>query len=339
MNEAQIRERLRQAVGEATYPAGFTNRVEARLTESALHQSRGTRTFPVRPPLLLGLGRATSLVAAVMIVLLIASFVFGVHAWLINSRPIIPAGHDPAIRAYRAMLDTDEQKWESSRNFSCYIGVPGCSEEEAIVIGTLQAWLDDLNAYQTPTRFAALDALMRRHLALAISYNNAGVAAYKAHDEAAMNAAFDDAMFNGTTLRSQAEDVINSHQGTVATYTAAVRLDLGYLLGCVLCRQFVSQNQVSCPAGLTPSCANEIAAARLQVETFQGDLVFTYAPDSIATKDLRLQSDLISADVALNAIESALSTADQFALLAGHDALRGALVRVDSDAADISASK
>ena len=335
MNETQIRERLRKAVGEATYPAGFTSRVEARLKESALHQQRGARTFRVRPPLLSGIGRAASLIAALLIVLLIALVVIGVRGWVMNNQPVSPAGQDLTTKAYQAMIVAAEQKWEDSRTVLCYIGVPGCSEGEAVVIGTLQAWLDDLNSYQTPTRFAALDALMRRHLTLAITYNKAAVAAYEANDVAAMNVAFDSAMSNGATLRSQAEDIINSHEGTVATYTAAVRLDRYYLVGCVLCRQFVSQNQVSCPAGLTPSCTDEIAAARLQVETFQGDLVLAYAPDSLAAKDLRLQTDLIGADVALNAIEAALSAADQVALQAGHDALRQALDRVDSAAAYI----
>jgi len=101
------------------------------------------------------------------------------------------------------------------------------------------------------------------------------------------------------------------------------------------CQQFVARTRCPARAGQTPSCIDEIAAIRLQVETFQEDVARTFAPDSLAAKDGRMQADLLAADRSLDALESALSAGDQVALQAGHDALRQALSRVESDAADI----
>ena len=94
------------------------------------------------------------------------------------------------------------------------------------------------------------------------------------------------------------------------------------LLGCTACQQLVSQNLVSCLVSQTPSCPDEIAATGLQVETFQGELVRDFAPDSLAAKDGRLQADLFTAYTALGAMASALSAGDQIGLQAGHDVLR-----------------
>ncbi|HXC76752.1 MAG TPA: hypothetical protein VNU19_06855 [Candidatus Acidoferrum sp.] len=89
MNEAQIRERLRRAVGEPNYPAYLPSRVQARLSHSAPDVS------PQASPRLSWLGgvaRTLSVAAALLIVLLIAAIVLGVHVWLPNMRHSQPAG-------------------------------------------------------------------------------------------------------------------------------------------------------------------------------------------------------------------------------------------------------
>ena len=98
----------------------------------------------------------------------------------------------------------------------------------------------------------------------------------------------------------------------------------------------MNQNLVSCPVGQTPTCADEIDATRLQVETFQDDTVRGFAPSSLAAKDERLQADLLAADTALNSMSSALSAGNQLQLGAGRNALRQALSLVDRDATDIA---
>jgi hypothetical protein len=78
------------------------------------------------------------------------------------------------------------------------------------------------------------------------------------------------------------------------------------------------------------------AGTRFQAEAFQDDLVGIFAPDALAAKDARLQSDLVTADVALDAMASAPSAGDQITLQAAHNSLIQALGRADSDAADVA---
>lgn len=350
MNETQIRERVRQAVGGASYPAGFSSRVAERLKQPT--SDPYARVAPGRRPRpwLVGLGRAGALVGAILVVLLIASLVFGVHVWVMKNRPTTPAVPDPGIKQYQTMLQVDEQRYLNSiKGLSTWqpptvsppghcttIDDAGCPAKAAGAIAAAQKWLDDLKSSQPPARFAVLDAEMRRHLVLTISDLNALVSAYMLKDQNAMSTALIGVVFEHYPLGSEAADIIFSSQGTIATYTAAVRADNSSLLGCDLCLRLVSQNRVSCPANQTPSCLDEIAATRFQLEAFQGDLVRVYAPNSLAAKDAHLQADLLSATVALDAMASALTAGDQVEFQAGHDALRLALAKVDSDAMNIT---
>jgi hypothetical protein len=108
------------------------------------------------------------------------------------------------------------------------------------------------------------------------------------------------------------------------------------MLACDLCQKLVSQSQLSCQATQAPNCADEIAAMRLQVETFQDDLVHNFSPKALAAKDGHLQADLLAADLALNGMDSALSAGDETKLLNGQNTLRLALGRVASDVAVIA---
>ncbi len=111
MNEAQIRERLRLAVGETRYPAGFSSRVEARLRQPALNQDVPTNPGRNQSPWLVGLRLTLSLVAALLVVLVLGALLVGVYAWRIHSKA---AGRDTAIMQYQAMLRTDQQTLDSA---------------------------------------------------------------------------------------------------------------------------------------------------------------------------------------------------------------------------------
>jgi hypothetical protein len=338
MNEVEIRDRLRQAVGDIPYPAGLSSRVEARLKYSTL-DDLGTRTGRKQSPRLVNLGRAGSLVAALLVVLLMASLVLAVDLWLVNTRPVAPAvpvGQDPSsIKQYQSMVSVDLQRLDDAPAYSCTsFDDPNCLPETALTASALQQWLDDLESSQPPARFAVLDRLMRQDLAFAISDQNAFVTAYKARDPNSLNTGAG----TGWVSRTLARDIIASSQGTIVQYTAQVRLDRTYLLACALCQRLVSQNQVSCPPSQTPSCVDEIAAVKEQVVIFLEDLVRLFAPDTLAAKDSRLQTDLVTADRELDAMEAALSAGDQVARQSHHDALRQAINRVESDATSIAGS-
>src|SRR5260370_12758541 len=90
MNESTFRSVFHKAIGEAHYPAGLSNRVEI------VFQARGVRSAATRArrPFRTSVGRLSSLVAALLVVLLIASVIVGVHVWrdrsLLNPSPPPP---------------------------------------------------------------------------------------------------------------------------------------------------------------------------------------------------------------------------------------------------------
>jgi photosystem II stability/assembly factor-like uncharacterized protein len=79
MNESAIRERLRKAVGETSYPPGLTSRVEARLTQP-LQERRQSAPFTM------------ALVAALLAVAIVATLVFTARALHSSKPPTVPGG-------------------------------------------------------------------------------------------------------------------------------------------------------------------------------------------------------------------------------------------------------
>jgi hypothetical protein len=340
MNEAQIRDRLRKAVGETKYPPYLLSRIEAQLNHS--ERQPGPRAFPraSESRWLVGTRRIGSLVAALLVVLLIGALVIGVQVMRngeLNTRSS-PAGKDIAIKNYQAMVDADLQRWNNATGYDCStFGDPQCLTEIGLANAALRHWLDDLDRSQPPGRFATLAGHLRRHIANAISENDTFAAAYAARDSKLANTIFNPTVSGQIdAVEREAGDIVASSPGTSTTYKAQVHLDRSYLLACGLCQQLRSQTQVSCQASHAPTCADVIGTIRLQVEIFEGDVVRLYTPDILASKDARLQADLVTADGALDAMETALSTGDQASLETGQATLRQALSRVDADAADIA---
>src|SRR5260370_23054831 len=90
MNESTFRAVFHKAIGEAHHPAGLSNRVEVVINARAVRSTviRGRRPFRK------SVGRLGSLAAALLVVLLIASVMVGVHVWrdrsLLNTSPAAP---------------------------------------------------------------------------------------------------------------------------------------------------------------------------------------------------------------------------------------------------------
>lgn len=282
-----------------------------------------------------------SLAAGLLAVLLIAALVVGVRVWRngdLNHGPM-PAGGAPTIKQYQALVSRDDLRLDNTSNIDCTTYVyPNCLAPVAVANAAAHQWLDDLSGIQPPARFAAVDALLRRHLALLISGNADYVAAYTAKDmqgRATFTLVVNDEQ---SALDTAVQAIDASSQDTILGYSAGVQLGKDDLLACAVCQGLISQSTVSCPASQTPTCADEIDAVGLQVEAFQEDLVRYYAPDSLVANDRRLQADLLATENALDAMTSALSTGVQVALQTAFSALRQALGRVDADAASIAGS-
>jgi hypothetical protein len=367
--ERDLRSEFRRALEEVTPPAPWlASSVREELRTR--HQKGWRPMVGVRPrrssprlrhsTLLRGTWRAGSLVAGLLVVLLIAALVAGVHVWRngdFKNRPV-PAVQTPTIKQYQALVSADLQKSVSANAFTCSsFDDAVCLPRTALADAAEQHWLDDLTSSQPPARFAVLDALMRRHLARILLADQAFVAAFRAKDPKAHRAASDVQSGIGAVnlpvtneiaeLQGLAGDIVASGQGTILSYTAAVREDRASLIGssgstgaawCAACQQLVRSGLASCQGGQPAACASDIADIRAQVEIFQGDLVLLVAPDSLALKAARLQADLSVADPLLIAIESALSAGDQGGLQTELDILGKQLVRIDSDAAAIVGS-
>ncbi len=251
-----------------------------------------------------------------------------------------PAAVDPAITQYITMVGADEARLLSSQSNHCLsVEDAGCPAAAAPVIAAAQEWLDDLDTSRPPARFAGVDAQMRRHLVLVIGDLKALVAAFRAKDQDGMNTAFGTGIGERDRIVAAAANSMYSRQGTLATYTSNVRRNVERLLRCTPCQQLLSRNQVYCSAAQMQGCPAQIAATRLAVEDFQGDLVRVFAPDSLSSKDSVLQAHLLAADMALGAMTSALAASDQIELQAGANALLLALAQADSDAANILSGK
>lgn len=332
MNEIQVRARLRDAVGEVSYPASLSTQVEDRLKRSAAGNGRragagGLTSWPE------GVRRMTALVAGLLVVLLMASFVAGALAWReggLFNRTTLPAGR--SVAAYQTLLGVDSQIVVNSESGNCSTLTDNCPAGAGEVITALQKWLDDLNAAQPPARFTYIDLQMRRQITQAISYLKAAVAAYKAKNQSAMDTAINAASSEADTLTTEVNEVMASRPATVAKYTANVRADNVTLMGCEACWRLVSQPPMSCAASQVPDCTSEIVAARLVVETYQGDLVLQFAPDALAAQDARLQSHLYDADAALAAMDAARTSGNRASFEAARSALRQSLVAAVSDA-------
>ncbi len=287
-----------------------------------------------------GIGRRTELVVGIAAVV-IAAIVIGTLVYIrIGAGPhIAPALPDPSIKQYQVMTAADQHRMILFLEYGCTVNPPessACANAAAVAIPETQSWLDDLNQAQPPGRFAAIDGRLRHHLALTVANLRAVIAANHWMDVNGAAAALASAQNERDTVNREAAAVIFSSQVTVGSYSGVVRMDNSSLFACELCQKLASQNQLSCEAIQAPSCFDEIAAMRVQVETFQDDLVRNFAPVSLAAKDGRLQADLLAADAALDALDVALSAGDQTKLISSQNTLRQALSRAGGDAADIA---
>jgi hypothetical protein len=308
-------------------PAGLVHRAKA----AAAPRRRSNRERPM--------GRRMELVAGIAAVVL-ALIVIGTFAYIrivASPRLVVPVLPDPTITQYQTRIGADKAVTLTFLEYQCTINPPlstACADGVPAAIGGLQQWLDDLNQTRPPERFAAIQGRLRFHLAAGIADLRAVIAANTAMDESGATASVAAAQSERDTLNREASAILFSSQETTASYSAIVHRDSSNLLTCDLCQKLMSA--AACQASLTSSCADQIAAARLQVETFQDDTVRGFAPSSLAAKDERLQADLLAADVALNSMSSALSAGNQLQLGDGRNALNQALSLVDQDATDFA---
>jgi hypothetical protein len=302
------------------------------MTQQLLRNRRADGDWPM--------GRRTDLLAGIAAAVL-ALIVIGTFAYIrgvATPRPAVPALPNLTIKQYQALIASDQGTTTNNfLNDQCDVNPPessACADEAAAAIVRLQQYLSDLSQSRPPARFAAIDGRLRHHLGLVMADLRALIAAGKAGDVSGAATALTAAVNERDTLSRESSAIIFSSQETPLGYVGIVSTGSSNLLACDLCQKLVSQTPVPCQSTQGPGCADEVAATTLQVETFLDSLVRGFAPDSLAAKGQRLQTDLEAADGTLGAMSSG-SGDDQIMRRTGLE-LRQALSLVNRDATDIS---
>jgi hypothetical protein len=243
---------------------------------------------------------------------------------------------DPAIKAYQAMMLSDDSAMGAATSNHCNtVQDAGCPAAAARVVAALQSWLDDLNRYQTPARFATIDAQMRRHVAAAIAYLNASAAATLAKNQPALDRSIVAAGSEREWVDRQTANISHSSPATAGTYAGLVRSEKSDLDKCAGCQRLIAQTPLSCDGPGATDCNSLVLDAASQVATFEGAVVLDAAPSTLATKDAQLQTDLAQSDTALIAMMGALLKGDQAGFTSGRSSLGRVLAAVDADAAAV----
>lgn len=331
-SDRQLRTEFVRALDEVLPPAPW---LETAVIEE-LHRvhklgarDRGLGGVPHRlwSPRRQGMRLAAGLVLVAMVIAAAGVFAINRSSWLTRPSPE-PAG-PVSVEQYQSVTRADLQRFIASNSFACS-GFDDTTCLPRVTIGDAAAkrWLDDLSRSQPPSRFAAVDYLIRRHLTLALASDVDFVAAFHARDAKAERAASDAFVAQMNALRTLGQDVTLSHQGAPSAYTTVVQSDQQTLL--------VDASSAACQAGPTAECSRAVASIRVDVETFQGDLVKFVAPPSFATEDARLQADLLKSDAALEVVESAVAASNLQRLQTALLTLHQSLAAVDTDAAAIA---
>jgi hypothetical protein len=243
---------------------------------------------------------------------------------------------DPAINTYKTLMVSDDNAMGASTSNHCNtVQDTACPAAAARVVVALQQWLDDLNRFQTPARFATIDAQMKRHLAAAISYLNMVVAANRAQNQNSEDRALQAAENERGWVDDITLSIAHSAPATAAIYIGGVRSEKAGLDGCEGCQSTVGQSQLSCEGSAQADCDSLLRETSTQIETFEGAIVLNSAPVSLSSKDALLRSDLAQTDTALITMTGALLTGDQSGFDAARTSLQRAAAAVDADAATV----
>jgi hypothetical protein len=243
---------------------------------------------------------------------------------------------DPTIKAYQALMLSDDNAMGASTSNHCNtVQDTACPAAAARVVAALQSWLDDLNRFQTPARFATIDAQMKRHVAAAIAYLNASAAATLAKNQPALDRSIAAAVSEREWVDRVTASISHSSYATTAAYSGLVKAEKSDLDKCAGCLRLIAQTPLSCDGTAATDCDSLVLDASSQLSTFLSAVVLDAAPSNVKAKDSQLQSDLGQGDTALITMMGDLLKGDQAGFSAGRTALGQALAAVDRDAAAV----
>jgi hypothetical protein len=284
----------------------------------------------------MGFRTAAALTVVVIAIALVAAFVVG-HRAPVGS---VPSGQEQNAKAYRALVKSDYDHMAASTSNHCNtIDDTGCEAAANRVVAALQQWVDHLDSFRTPSPYAGLDGLLRRHLSAVAAELTAAVAFQKANDVKGFDLAMQSALYERDWINGPMYIItIGTYQRlTAASYREALTDTSAALDACVAGRASSSDascvwllQQKVCTGVDTTICLFNVEAAATQLQGLLIGLTQYPASGDLA-KAGRLQADLVAADTALLAVTDALMKGDSARVESGRGAYAAAIVAASKD--------
>jgi hypothetical protein len=276
-----------------------------------------------------GFRTAAALTAVVLAIALVAAFLLTRHGPVAD----VPAGQDRGVVAYQAMFQSDYHTLVDSTSNHCNtIEDQDCEAAAKQVTATAQQWIDHLESFRTPSRYAVLDLQLRYHLREVIVELNAAVAFQKAHDEKGFRLAMNGAYYERGWIDTPVNLVAADTGKQAASYEDAFSLSKQILSKCINgapvsggpCAKVTQQP--SCLGIYAELCQSYVQDSQTQMLIMMVALTQSPAPPDKAAKSAKLQTYLAQADTALLAIIDAMLKGDAAKIDAAQQTFAGALL-------------
>lgn len=259
--------------------------------------------------------RVAAVLAAAVIAIALGAAILATHHGPVGS---VPAGNDPNVKAYQAMIKADYDALGAAGATpgapTCNaVDDPGCATVVTTSVSLLSKWISDLKSFQTPARFAALDAMLRRHLADKIVYANAMLAAQKSKNVKAFDFAGQSGFYEGEWIDPTVGTIDGSYPRVAGSYTDALAVAKQSLGACI--NQAPGPADIGCELLYHPdecakigqqACANGAQAYAARIQIFLIGLLQNPAPTALAAKDRQIQTALSVLDADIIAVTEGL---------------------------------
>lgn len=255
--------------------------------------------------------RVAAVLAAAVIAIALGAAILATHHGPVGS---VPAADEPNVKAYQAMIKSDYDGLYTANSPTCSsVDDPGCEAVVTASLPPLNKWIIDLKAFQTPARFAALDAMLRRHLADKIVYANAMLAAQKSKNVKAFDFAGQSGFYEGEWIDPAVGTIDGSYPRVAGSYTDALAVAKQSLGACI--NQAPGPADIGCEQLYHPeecakigqqACANAAQAYAARIQIFLIGLLQNPAPTALAAKDRQIQTALTVLDADIIAVTEGL---------------------------------
>ncbi|HET9781238.1 MAG TPA: hypothetical protein VFR33_05615 [Candidatus Dormibacteraeota bacterium] len=256
-----------------------------------------------------------------------------------STNNVSPAGSRMSIQAYQKMIEADFAAADATYSAPC--GSPdnaGCGADATRGIPVVQKWIKDVSRPDIPLRFVVINAEMRQVLLQNISAQEDLLAASKANDNQGMDRALWTASYAAAWTSTVTPGITESRQVDAVTYANHVKQQVSEIKYCLVnnCILLVSADARSCTINGGVPCQQLFDMAAIVYATFAAALVQYAAPDALADKDARLQSDLAATTSAFMNLRAAIGANNQSGINSGIDQLQRLTAVIEADAAKIT---